>query len=61
MQLVICRPSCVRFYVGSCGYIARISEMKNVPEFYAEYVNGRQHVGRHRHRWQNDIKVGWKE
>ena len=40
--------------------VVHVAQVESAPEFYLEYVKGREHVGRPTHRWQNDIKVDLK-
>jgi hypothetical protein len=40
------------------GHVARIGEMRNVYKILVGELKGRYYSRRHRHRWQENIKVG---
>jgi hypothetical protein len=41
-------------------HIARTVEVRNAHKLYLKNVKGRDHFGRHSHRWENDIKIYFK-
>jgi hypothetical protein len=43
------------------GYIARMGDMRNVYKILVGRPEGKRPLGRHRHRWEDNIKMDLRE
>jgi hypothetical protein len=41
------------------GYVARIGEKKNTHGVLMEKPKGKEQLGRSKHRWENNMRMGW--
>jgi hypothetical protein len=54
-------PNIVRVIKSWAGQVARIGEMKNTYKIFVGKSEGRRPLGRHRLRWEDNIKIELRE